>query len=51
MGFFINDKNNKTKKGAKPGKNATGGKTATKTSKPTGGGGKKLLKTGGTRGS
>jgi|GEM_PF-2937780 len=50
MGFHINDKKD-GKKGAKPGKGAAGAvKSFTKQAK-AGAGGKKMIKTGGTRGS
>lgn len=51
MGFHINDKKD-NKKGGKSAKNMlAAGKTGAKTAKPSGGGGKKMIKTGGTRGS
>jgi hypothetical protein len=51
MGFHINDKKD-NKKGGKSAKNMlAGSKPASKSAKPSGGGGKKMIKTGGTRGS
>jgi hypothetical protein len=51
MGFHINDKKD-NKKGGKSAKNMlAGSKTPGKSAKPSAGGGKKMIKTGGTRGS
>lgn len=51
MGFHINDKKD-NKKGGKSAKNIlAGSKPASKSGKAAGGGGKKMIKTGGTRGS
>ena len=52
MGFHINDKNITTKAGKKAKTNQANGKgNAGGASKPAAGGGKKMMKTGGTRGS